>query len=284
MSPPLDCTIRTMTRPEVDIAVDWAAREGWNPGTGDAECFWRTDPEGFLVGLLGKEPVAVISVVRYGISSGFLGFYIVRPDCRNMGFGLRIWHAGLERLEGRTVGLDGVLSQQENYRKSGFRLAWRNIRHEGTGGGTPPDRKDIVPLAELPLSELLAYDRPFFPEQRDRFLECWIKRSGSTALGIMEQGRMAGYGVIRPCRTGFRIGPLFADRQDLAEALFGALNAAVTPGAPVCLDIPEVNPAARELAARHGMKPVFETARMYRGTEPELPLDRTFGITTFELG
>jgi hypothetical protein len=32
------------------------------------------------------------------------------------------------------------------------------------------------------------------------------------------------------------------------------------------------------------MAPVFETARMYRGAAPELPLGNIFGITTFELG
>ena len=33
-----------------------------------------------------------------------------------------------------------------------------------------------------------------------------------------------------------------------------------------------------------GLTPVFETARMYRGPAPALPLERIFGITTFELG
>lgn len=33
-----------------------------------------------------------------------------------------------------------------------------------------------------------------------------------------------------------------------------------------------------------GLAPVFETARMYRGAMPRLPLERIFGITSFELG
>jgi len=32
------------------------------------------------------------------------------------------------------------------------------------------------------------------------------------------------------------------------------------------------------------MHPVFETARMYTGAIPELPMDRLFGVTSFELG
>jgi hypothetical protein len=32
------------------------------------------------------------------------------------------------------------------------------------------------------------------------------------------------------------------------------------------------------------MTPVFETARMYTRQSPELPLNRLFGVTSFELG
>jgi hypothetical protein len=38
------------------------------------------------------------------------------------------------------------------------------------------------------------------------------------------------------------------------------------------------------LAADLGLTRRFETARMYKGPAPEIPLERVFGITTFELG
>jgi hypothetical protein len=34
-------------------------------------------------------------------------------------------------LAGCTIGLDGVVAQQGNYLKSGFQLAYRNIRYQG---------------------------------------------------------------------------------------------------------------------------------------------------------
>jgi ribosomal protein S18 acetylase RimI-like enzyme len=112
--------IRTMIRQEVDISIEWAAAEGWNPGLYDANCFHTADPNGFLVGVLRDEPIATISVVKYGNSYGFLGFYIVRPEYRGRGYGMQIWDAGLAYLHGQTIGLDGVVAQQDNYRKSGF--------------------------------------------------------------------------------------------------------------------------------------------------------------------
>ena len=68
-----------MSRAELELAIDWAAVEGWNPGLADATPFHVADPAGFLIGLVDGTPAAVISVVRYGQDFGFLGFYIAAP-------------------------------------------------------------------------------------------------------------------------------------------------------------------------------------------------------------
>src|SRR5690606_28607964 len=112
-------SIRTMNPAEVTLAVDWAAAEGWNPGLADDRAFAATDRGGFLVGLLDEVPVASISAVSYGDAFGFIGFYIVRPERRGQGYGWRLWQAAMRRLEGLPTGLDGVVAQQDNYRKCG---------------------------------------------------------------------------------------------------------------------------------------------------------------------
>ena len=48
--------------------------------------------------------------------------------------------------------------------------------------------------------------------------------------------------------------------------------------------MPEPNAAAAPLAERYGMKPSFETARMYTGPVRDLVLPTVYGITSFELG
>lgn len=282
--------IRTMTRSEVDIAIEWAAREGWNPGLQDADCYYAADPNGFLLGLLEGKPIAVISVIRYGASFGFLGFYMVSPEYRGQGYGIRIWNAGLDYLHGRTVGLDGVVDQQDNYRRSGFTLAYRNIRYEGTGGAlsagvrTVAQNTGLVNLSTLPAGMLETYDRAFFPDDRACFIRQWVQQPGSHGIGIMEKGALAGYGVIRPCRSGYKIGPLFADSPQHADSLLAALKSRIGPGDAVYLDTPQANPQAIALAQGHGMKVSFETARMYIGAAPRLPLERMFGVTSFEVG
>ncbi len=277
--------ITTAGRDEVALAVEWAAAEGWNPGLADADCYFTADPQGFLVGLLDGEPVATISAVRYD-GFGFVGFYIVRPDRRGRGLGWRIWQAGMARLQGCNVGLDGVLAQQDNYRKSGFNLAWRNIRHQGVTAVADRSSEEIVSLLSLSFEQVAQYDRPFFPAVRDRdaFLRRWLVQPGATALGVLRDGCLTGYGVVRPCRVGHKIGPLYADDATAAEALFQALAAAPPPGQPLFLDLPEPNGEALALARRHGMEPMFETARMYTGLAPALPVNRLFGVTSFEIG
>jgi hypothetical protein len=277
-------TLRPMSRAELDMGIDWAAAEGWNPGLHDGDSFFAADPGGFLVGLLGDEPVGMISAVKYGAGFGFVGFYIVRPAFRGRGHGLALWQVAMQSLAGRRVGLDGVVAQQDNYRRSGFVLAWNNVRHEGVPLRAERPDPDILPLARLPWQAVLRYDADFFPDDRTGFLRCWIAQRDSIALGLMRDGRLAGYGVVRPCRAGYKLGPLFADDARLADRLLRALAAQLPPGARVQLDIPALNPAAVALVAAHGMAPVFQTARMYTGAAPALPLQRLYGITSFELG
>jgi len=270
-----------MDRNDLDTAIEWAAREGWNPGLHDADSFYATDPDGFLLAELKGEPAGCISVVAYDAHFGFLGFYIVRPEYRGRGFGLALWQAGMDYLGDRNVGLDGVVDQQENYRRSGFKLAYRNVRYEGAGGGTKPE--GLTDSTDVPFQDLLRYDRTLFPADRPEFLRRWIAIPGSKALAYQEDGLLRGYGVVRPCRTGFKIGPLFADTPEIAESLFAGLSAHAA-SAPLFLDTPETNPAAVQLAQSHGMTPVFETARMYTGEAPEILLERIYGVTSFELG
>jgi ribosomal protein S18 acetylase RimI-like enzyme len=281
MSNPEPFTVRTMTRAELDLALGWAAAEGWNPGLHDADPFHAADPSGFFVGLLGGEPAGCIASVAHDGSFGFLGLYIVRPEFRGRGLGLRLWQAGLDYLGKRTVGLDAVLAQQENYARWGFRPAYRVTRYRGAGGGARP--AGVVDLAGVPLDEVLAYDREVFPAPRREFLRRWLRPPYGAALGLVRGGRLAGYGVIRACHQGFAVGPLCADDEAGAEALFEAL-AGHAAGVDVFLDVPAANPAAVALARRRGMNTVFETVRMYRGGPPPRPLHRLFAAATAELG
>ncbi len=276
-------TIRPMRPEEMSIAVDWAAAEGWNPGLDDAACFATVDPDGFLIGERNGETAAIISCVNYNPRFAFLGFYIVRKDLRGRGYGLQIWNAAIAHAGSRVIGLDGGVAQQDNYRKSGFLLAYPNIRFGGRVDAQASRHDGIVALSDVGFERIIASDATVFPAPRAAFLRNWIDSPRHIGRALIHDGELTAWGVIRPCRTGHKIGPLVASDRGAAEAVTAALLDAIG-GGEVFLDVPSVNDDAVGLATSLGLSPVFETARMYTGPISPLRFDRVFGVTTFELG
>jgi len=277
--------IRVMARADLDRALDWAASEGWNPGFDDARAFQAADPLGFFMGWREGEPAAAISVVAYDPGFAFLGLYLVQPEYRGRGFGLALWNEALKRRPAKLVGLDGVVAQQANYARAGFRLAYRNIRFGGLAPSAASSARvaDLKPARTLPFDRLAAYDRRCFPAPRTAFLSLWLSPLAGAAIAAERDGEILGFGAVRACQQGYKIGPLFADSEAIADEIFLAL-ASRAGGETLFLDVPEPNAGAVRLAERYGMKPVFETARMYTGDAPAIDLARVFGVTTFELG
>lgn len=277
--------VRRMSREELsNIAIEMAVNEGWNPGMYDDHAFYTADNDGFFVGMLDTEPIACISIVKYNEAFAFLGFYIVKQKYRGKGYGIKLWSTAMESIDNQNIGLDGVLNQQANYEKSGFHFAYSNIRFEGraeTSGEVP---KSVIPLNQIPFQSLAAYDCQCFPADRELFLEKWISLPKSVAFASVKNEELKGYTVIRKCRKGYKIAPLFADDAVIAEQLFQAACNFAGQDAIIYLDVPELNAAAMEMANKHGMQEVFRTARMYTGTAPNIDLNKVFGVTSFELG
>ena len=287
-----ELVIRGMTRVEVDVLIDWAALEGWNPGLHDAAIFWAHDPDAFIAAELSGELIGGGAITAYGDEFGFMGFFIVRPEFRGHGYGNALWLARRDRLRARlppgaTLGMDGAFEMEPYYARGGFVRSHRDIRFssEIPSGPIAPesDGEGLVPLGVVDFDDILAYDRTCFPAGRETFLRTWVNQPDALALAYRREGRLVGYGVVRRCRSGCKIGPLFADDLAAATALYHGL-ARFAAGGPLFLDVPENNPAALALAQNQGMKEVFGCARMYLGVPPAIADARVFGVTTFELG
>jgi len=190
----------------------------------------------------------------------------------------------MARLAGRNVGLDGVVAQQDNYRKSGFSRAWNNIRHQGAPrDAAPPAGVVLADARDIAFDRLAAYDRRFFPEVRDAFLAPWISLPERASMVALGDGALQGFAVIRASRGSARIGPLYAASPEIAAALVCAL-AAKLAASTVAVDIPDINPPALRMAEQLGLSPAFETARMYTGPAPAIDRAGLFGVTSLELG
>jgi len=156
----------------------------------------------------------------------------------------------------------------------GFVTAYQSLRMSGTLAGQGVTGAVAAPV---PTEAILAFDVTCFPAPRPDFLRLWLAPP-NRLLTVMRDGVLAGYAVLRPCREGSKLGPVFARDSDAATALLDQIEV------PVQIDVPQAQAAWMGLLAQRGFTPGFATARMYRGTPPDLAMQQVFGVTSLELG
>lgn len=242
--------------------------------------------------------VGSVSAVRWSETFGFMGLYIVRPGYRGNGYGLQLWAEGLKHLGDRAIGLDAVSSRVSSYESSGFVLAYANQRYVGNADSWraweprsgPDDGSDRIHIHDLDQSstdemdQLVDLDARTGPGRRSHYVRSWATQSGARVrVALSNEGAVVGWVVCRPCRIGWRIGPLLAPTAHVAESLMRSVLDGLGPQ-EISIDIPEPAAAAQDLALRHGMIPTSVTHRMYKGRPAHYDPHALFAITSPELG
>ena len=271
-------TFRNATFAELAMVLDWAANEGWNPGLDDAAAFLAADPKGFFVAEdASGAPLAAISVVNHSDDFAFLGLYIVRPEHRGKGIGLGLWQHSLQHAGDRTVGLDGVQTQQKNYAASGFSHAGGTTRFSGViHGKADPDIR-TADTQDVPW--MIEKEAVASGAAKIDYLRAWFAPTESrTTLVLKETGT---YCTVRQCRSGFKIGPLLAESSAEAHRLIA--HAASLFDGPALLDVPQSSTVLRELCHGLELEEGFKTARMYRGPFAAKS-HACFAVASLELG
>ncbi|PTX53793.1 L-amino acid N-acyltransferase YncA [Litoreibacter ponti] len=275
-------TIRAMTLEDLRLVLGWAAEEGWNPGLDDAEAMLAADPQGFLIKTVDGEPVAAISVVNHDPRFAFLGLYLCKPDHRGQGHGLEVWRAGIAHAGTRSIGLDGVPQQQENYEKSGFVKHGSTVRYKGwISTALDPS---VRPASPDETEALIVYDARCCGMDRTAFSTAWFSTSRNRqTMVVTHGGEISGYATFRRCGLGTKIGPLNATSHADTQALL-ASNPFANGDQPVFVDVQQQSSPLCALLQERGFEPVFETARMFNGACPEAHPAAFHAIATMELG
>jgi GNAT superfamily N-acetyltransferase len=276
--------IRKMSRRDLDLAMQWAALEGWNFGLSDPECFFSVDQNGFLMGFSDGLPVGCISVFAYPPDFSFLGLFIVKKDMRGKGFGKKLWSTALERTGKRICALDGILSRVPLYESLGFKSSYAATCAMSKSAKISWLAPEIKKLSSIRFQKICDFDKQYFPADRTQFLDAFVRMPHTQGFAYVSDDAVKGYGAIRPSKNGWKIGPLYAENATVAEALYDALQSCVDEGTPIYANIPGNNAAAVELGRRKEMKPIFQTMRMYLGTEPKFDHSGVFSVTSFEVG
>jgi GNAT superfamily N-acetyltransferase len=286
MDLPAGYDIGPMQAQEVAVLRGWAASEGWNPGLHDLQIVWDLAPESFIALRRGDELVGGGSILNYAGQFGFMGLFIMRADHRGQGLGQALWHWRRDTLLGRldpgsSIAMDGVFDMVPFYRKGGFEPAYQVLRYEGSAHGSASS--DIMPIRPEDLDEVIAFDRSISKVPRSDFLKQWLFQTGGFAMSCKSNDGIIGFGAARPCDTGFKIGPLFAETPAVAQKIAAALMANFE-GEQIQIDVPEPNQAGLELVQGLNFKEVFGCTRLYLGAALPLPLEKIFSVTSLEFG
>ncbi len=291
-------TIRPLKNSDIRLVTQWAREEGFAPGAGDFGIYRHTDQQGLWIGCLNGVPIGCIAGVRYNKLYGFIGLYLVVPEHRGKGFGIKLWQKAIKHLETLPcVGLEAALNRVEDYAKWGFQSASPTTRWQSIGRDTlnlddintlnNRSNLNLLEGKEIPSHAVHSYDERRETTPRPHFLSDWLNHPAGQVLALVDnQGFCHGFGRIRPCllkdREGWRIGPLLADTPLLAKILLE--NLIIKHPGVILLDSPGANTNVENLLKELGFKAISQTLRMYRGQQPHISLNDVYGLACLELG
>ncbi len=290
--------IRPLERRDISCVTHWSRIEGFAPGIGDVGIYRHTDRQGLWVGWLGNKPIGCIAGIRYNASYGFIGLFIVTSEYRGNGYGCELWKHALNHLENLPcIGLEAAPSRITDYSKWGFKASsdttrWQLIHSDkllkdNLLFNNQFEQLHLLEGHNIPSNSIQAYDAKREPSPRPHFLSDWLNHSAGKVLALVDRDNNChGFGRIRPCLLkegeGWRIGPLIADSDELAELLIRNLTER-HPGI-ILLDSPGLNPGANDLCERLGFNKSSQTLRMYKGTQPTIQMKDVYGLACLELG
>jgi GNAT superfamily N-acetyltransferase len=280
-----DCDyLRTINRNEFEHLLELAHLEDWNPGIYDADSFYNTDPDGFIGYYVKGKLAGCISAVAYDEDFGFMGFYIVKPEYRGLGYGKKLCEAAIGYLGNGNIGIDGLIAMKDKYANFGFKLAYQNNRYKVIAHPIVFD-DNTQPLKNTTFNQLSVFDHLHFPTRRDVFLYNWIHQpEGQGYVVLTKDDKIDGFIYIRKCFEGYKVGPLFALTPKSAKTLLCKAISTLPEGTPLFIDVPEVNADAVKLVSELAEPTGFSTVRMYSQKTPEFNIKGVYGVTSCELG
>ena len=120
--------------------------------------------------------------------------------------------------------------------------------------------------------------------KRRAFADAWFAQTPHRQTIVLTDGTDAiGFATHRRCRSGVKVGPLYARSTADAQALLAAAPFGVARG-PTVVDTTGPNTALAQLLKDQNFAPRFETARMFKGTAPVSKATKFQAIATMELG
>jgi GNAT superfamily N-acetyltransferase len=269
---PRGLILQDMRPEDAEAALALSDEAGWNQTVED----WR-----FMLGHgrgLGlRQPggpwIGSSLVLPRGPAISWISMVLIARRHRGQSLGTLLLDRCIDavRAGGAVPGLDATELGRPVYLSKGFRdlypvSRWRLDAKPAfrSAIGTCTIRR----FAMTDLERVISFDERCTGMERGLTLHYLLSRAPDLACLAEVQGQLAGYALGRPGRNSAQIGPVVAERSDIALALISRIS---TLGSSVILDVPDTHRAVTDWLQRQGGVRVRGFMRMILGDVPGLP-------------
>ena len=270
----------------VEDAVRLSADASWNQTADDWRLMIRRGHGWGRFTQIGQL-VATTLLLPYDQRIAWLGMVLVAERHRHQGVASALLSQALQRCDelGLAAGLDATSDGRRVYRPHGFadlfglqRFQCARPRHRPVEVGGVSLRE----LASIDAKRVISLDAEVFGVPRPEIVTHLQNAEPRRAVVAKSTGRLVGFALVRPGRRALHLGPVIAQRAEIAQALVSRALAGAK--GPIVIDVPDHQDRFQAWLASAGFLPVFPFTRMLRGTSALGDPKRTFAVAGPEFG
>jgi GNAT superfamily N-acetyltransferase len=235
--------------------------------------------------------VATTATLPYGGRFAWISMVLVAGEYRRRGLATQLMRRALDDLATASLVpvLDATPDGRAVYRRLGFEDCWgfhRLLRRERPPAAATlpgPPGVAIRPVTDAEWPALCTYDAAAFGAERTAVLAGLRGRLPAAELIAARAGRIAGFALGRDGALAGQIGPLIADDDAIARALFSRALDGVE--GPLFVDLADGKTELRGFLAARGFAAVRPFTRMRHGSSARFDDGaRTFAVIGPEFG
>jgi GNAT superfamily N-acetyltransferase len=267
-------------------AVRLSAEASWNQTADDWRLMIRCG-QGWGRFTQAGQLVATTLLLPYDRRIAWLAMVLVAERHRHQGIASGMLGQALQRCDelGLAAGLDATPEGRRVYRPHGFVDLFGLQRFQCARPRLRPVEVEGVSLRELgavDAKRVIALDAEVFGVPRPEVVSYVHNAEPRRAVVAKSTGRLVGFALARPGRRALHLGPVSAQRAEIAQALVSrALSGAK---GPIVIDVPDRQDRFQAWLTSAGFVPVRPFTRMLRGAAALGDAGRAFAVAGPELG
>lgn len=269
-----------------DHAVQLSADASWNQTAED----WREmirHGQGWGRFTQTGQLVATTLLLPYAQQIAWIAMVLVAARHRHQGVASALLSQALQRCEelGLSAGLDATPDGRRVYRTQGFsdlfglqRFQCARPRHRAV----EVEGVSLREFGTLDAKRVVRLDAEVFGVPRPDLVAYLQDAEPRRAVVAKSTGRLVGFVLARPGRRALHLGPVTAQRAEIAQALVS--RALMGAKGPIVIDVPDHQDRFQAWLTSAGFVPIRPFMRMARGAAQLGDPKRAFAVAGPEFG